>query len=281
MQDYFSVRIDANPCSETITDLLAAFMGDIGYESFTPDENGLTAFIQDKSYDKALLDSVLSDFPMEVNFKVQTELIKGENWNEEWEKHYFQPIMIDDEVVVHSSFHHDVPRARFDIVIDPKMAFGTGHHSTTSQMMRHILSADMKGKKVIDMGTGTGILAILCNMRGAEDVVGIEIDPYAWENAVENVGLNKADVKMVCGDATSLEGMENADYFLANINRNVILDDIHAYAKTLSKGGEMFLSGFYHKDVPIVEAAAANEGLSMKSMLVDNDWAAIRLVKTY
>lgn len=280
MQDYVMVRIDATPAGEDVSDLLAAFLGDIGYESFVPDEKGLTAYVRDDLFSKESLKEVLDDFPMEVNLQFSHELVKGENWNSEWEKNYFKPIVVDDRCVVHSTFHKDVPEAEYDIVIDPKMAFGTGHHSTTSQMMRHILETDMNGKSVIDMGTGTGILSILCSMRGAVNVVGIEIDPYACENAVENVALNHVNARMICGDASSLEGLEPADIFLANINRNVITADIAKYAKALKAGGEMFLSGFYSEDIPIVEAAAAKHNLKHISTLEDNNWVAIKLVKT-
>lgn len=279
MQDYISLRIDANPCSEILTDLLAAFLCDIGYESFTPDETGLTAFVREDLYDEAAVKDVLDNFPMETSFSVSSERVEGEDWNQEWEKNYFKPILIGEEVAVHSSFHTDIPDAKYDIVIDPKMAFGTGHHATTSQMMRHILEADMSGKSVIDMGTGTGILAILCKMKGASEVAGIEIDPFAWENAVENAKLNNVEVNMICGDAGKLADLGNADFFLANINRNIITSDLESYASRLKKGGKMMLSGFYEADIPIVEEVANRYGLRKEKTLVENDWAAVRFVK--
>ena len=279
MQDYMALRIDANPCNETITDLLAAFLCDVGYESFSPDETGVTAYIKDDLYDENQVKEILEDFPIECSLKYACEKVEGEDWNEEWEKNYFQPIIIGDECVVHSSFHKDIPAARYDIVIDPKMAFGTGHHSTTSNMMRHILDSDLEGKSVIDMGTGTGILAILCKMRGASKVTGIEIDPFAWENAVENVRLNGVDAEMLCGDADKLSGIEPADYFLANINRNVITSDISKYAAALKPGGIMFLSGFYESDIPVIEQATTPEGLHIENYLEDKDWVALKLVK--
>ncbi len=279
MQDYISLRIDANPCSEILTDLLAAFLCDIGYESFTPDETGLTAFVREDLYDEAAVKDVLDNFPMETSFSVSSERVEGEDWNQEWEKNYFKPILIGEEVAVHSSFHTDIPDAKYDIVIDPKMAFGTGHHATTSQMMRHILEADMNGKSVIDMGTGTGILAILCKMKGASEVAGIEIDPFAWENAVENAKLNNVEVNMICGDAGKLADLGNADFFLANINRNIITSDLESYASRLKKGGKMMLSGFYEADIPIVEEVANRYGLRKEKTLVENDWAAVRFVK--
>jgi ribosomal protein L11 methyltransferase len=279
MQDYIALRIDAVPCSEDITDLLAAFLCDEGFESFKPDDCGLTAYVRTDLYDEGAVKKILEEFPIDTDFTFSSGTVKGEDWNEEWEKHYFQPIVVDDKCVVHSSFHKDVPSAEYDIVIDPKMAFGTGHHSTTSNMMRHILSSDMEGKSVIDMGTGTGILAILCKMKGADNVTGIEIDPFAWENAVENAALNNVKVNMLCGDAGLLAGLDQADYFLANINRNVITSDIESYASCLKQGGIMLLSGFYRSDIPIVEKAANEYGLFLESEKEDNDWVALRFKK--
>lgn len=279
MQDYIALRIDAVPCSEDITDLLAAFLCDEGFESFKPYDCGLTAYVRTDLYDEGAVKKILEEFPIDTDFTFSSETVKGEDWNEEWEKHYFQPIVVDDKCVVHSSFHKDVPSAEYDIVIDPKMAFGTGHHSTTSNMMRHILSSDMEGKSVIDMGTGTGILAILCKMKGADNVTGIEIDPFAWENAVENAALNNVKVNMLCGDAGLLAGLDQADYFLANINRNVITSDIESYASCLKQGGIMLLSGFYRSDIPIVEKAANEYGLFLESEKEDNDWVALRFKK--
>lgn len=279
MQDYEALNITATPCNEDITDLLAAFLGEIGYESFTADENGMTAYIRAIDFSESALKEVLSDFPISTKIEYTHETVEGKDWNEEWEKNYFKPIVIGEECVVHSSFHTDIPEARYDIVIDPKMAFGTGHHSTTSGMIRHILTHDMKDKAVIDMGTGTGILAILCKMKGAGSVTGIEIDPFACENAVENGKLNNVDVDFICGDASALAGSKPADVFFANINRNVITSDIESYARALKPGGEMYLSGFYEEDIPIVTEAASPYGLTMTDKLVDKDWAAIRLVK--
>lgn len=279
MQDYISLRIDATPCDTDTTDLLAAFLGDIGFESFVPDDKGLTAYIQDSIYKPEDIRDALADFPINCDLSLSTQLVKGQNWNSEWEKHYFKPITVGNECVVHSTFHTDVPQARYDIVIDPKMAFGTGHHATTSQMIRLILDTDLTGKSVIDMGTGTGILSILCCMKGASRVTGIEIDPYACENAVENVALNNADAEMITGDASALSSLKPVDFFLANINRNVITGDIEKYSSRLKRGGAMLLSGFYTEDIPVVEEAASKAGLKLELSTQQDNWVALRLVK--
>ncbi len=280
MNDYYSVRIDARPCTADITDLMAAFLADAGFESFEPDANGLTAYIGAASGDGALAArEALSDFPMETRLEISQQLVKGQDWNEEWEKHYFKPILIDGRCVIHSSFHTDIPAAEYDIVIDPKMAFGTGHHDTTSQMVRHILASDLEGRSVIDIGTGTGILGILAAMRGASGVTGIEIDRPAYENAIENVALNGVRMNLIHGDASSLAGLGPADFLFANINRNIILGDIDRYAAHLKSGGTMLLSGFYEEDTPMIAEAASRHGLELESRLISNRWTALRLVK--
>lgn len=280
MNDYYSVRVDFTPCTADITDLAAAFMADAGFESFEPDATGLTAYIRAEGTNPDLsARQALDGFPIPTTFGIKSTLVEGEDWNAEWEKHYFKPIVIDDACVVHSSFHKDVPSARHDIVIDPKMAFGTGHHDTTSNMMRYILQEDMAGKSVIDMGTGTGILAILAAMRGALPVAGIEIDRPAYENAVENAVINKTDINIIHGDASALESIEPADYLFANINRNIILEDVDRYAAKLKPGGTMLLSGFYKEDIPMVAKRAAKAGLSLCDSKESNRWVAVRLLK--
>ncbi|MBS7346800.1 MAG: 50S ribosomal protein L11 methyltransferase [Muribaculaceae bacterium] len=281
MNDYYRVRIDVAECTEDITDLAAAYLADAGFESFEPDSTGLTAYIKREAGDGVkIAEESLSDFPMESDFKITGEVIEGEDWNEEWEKNYFKPILIEGRCVIHSTFHREVPEAEYDIVIDPKMAFGTGHHDTTSQMVKHILDLPLQGKSVIDMGTGTGILGILAAMRGAERVIGIEIDEAAYENAKENVTLNGVKMELIHGDATALSGLEPADYLFANINRNIILGDIDRYAGKLKSGGEMLLSGFYDTDIAMIAEAASRYNLREETRLVsDARWVALRLIK--
>lgn len=278
MTDYQQIRLDITPCDENITDLFAAFLADCGYESFVPDETGLTAYINSTLFNKEDVESIIADFPMEVDAKLTVDFIEGKDWNEEWEKNYFQPIVIADQCVIHSTFHKDVPNAKYDIVIDPKMAFGTGHHSTTSLILQTLLETDMNGKSVIDMGTGTGILAILSAMLGAEKVTGIEIDPGAYENALEHVELNNVNVDVLLGDASRLNELQPADIFIANINRNIILADISSYRKNLKPGGIMLLSGFYESDIAMIERAANALDLEVVSYKEDKDWVAVKLI---
>lgn len=288
MNDYREVRLDISPCCETATDLMAAFLADIGFESFVPDEKGLTAYIPEQNFDPDALRDVISSFPMEAHVACSDVKVEGRDWNEEWEKNYFKPIVVGEKCVIHSTFHKDVPPAEYDIVIDPKMAFGTGHHSTTSLILGYLLSMNLEGKSVIDMGTGTGILAILAMMRGAASATGIEIDPMAYENALCNVRLNAQDVKLICGDAAALQGCGEADLLIANINRNIVLADMAAYAGALKHGGTMLLSGFFEQDIPLLKARGTSLGLTLEETRTrtpednpDQTWAAIRFVKAY
>ncbi len=281
MNDYYEVRLDAQPCSEDLTDLLAAALGEIGFESFVPDAQGLLAYVKAEVYNAEALNQAIASCPIPSTITHKATLIPGQDWNAEWEKHYFQPIVVGNECVIHSSFHTDVPKAKYDIVIDPKMAFGTGHHATTSLIIEQLLRLPLEGKAVIDMGTGTGILALLAAMRGASPVTGIEIDPFAQENAVENVKLNgHSEIRVILGDASALSQCSPADVFIANINRNIITADLASYSQALTPGGTMLLSGFYEHDIPVVIAEAEPLGLREAGHTVKGDnWICLRLTK--
>lgn len=281
MNDYIELRVDLNPCDEAATDVLAALLAEHGYESFVPDEYGLTAYVREDDFDAEILRDVIAEMPFEgITADSRWEKVEGRDWNAEWEKNYFQPIVIDGRCVIHSSFHNDIPAADYDIVIDPKMAFGTGHHQTTTLIIRHLLGEDLNGKSVTDVGTGTGILAILAAMRGASPVNAIEIDEFAHVNAVENVALNgHGEINVILGDASALEALEPADILLANINRNIILNDLGRYAQALVPGGEMVLSGFYSADADVILADAEKLGLAYKSRASIDDWTCLVLTK--
>ena len=282
MNDYYALRLDVEPCSADATDLLAYILGEAGYESFVPDEKGLTAYIQAPLYSAEALAEALNEFTFDAIVTTSTEFVEGRDWNAEWEKNYFRPIVVADRCVVHSSFHKDVPAADYDIVIDPKMAFGTGHHSTTSLILGRLLERPLEGLSLIDVGTGTGILAILAAMRGAVPVSAIEIDPFAWQNACENIRLNHhPEIAMLRGDASLLAALQPADIVLANINRNVILADITAYASAMRPGATLILSGFYTADCPMLEEAARAAGLEpvARHELGDDHWACLECVK--
>ena len=280
--DYFELKLTLAQADSDACDYMAALLGDLGYESFVEDAEhpgrSLTAYVQAPSFDGLALDALIADFPYELA-EGKVEYVPGQDWNHEWEKNYFKPIVIAGRVAVHSSFHTDVPPADYDIVIDPRMAFGTGHHATTTLMMQALLDNPPVGLNVVDMGTGTGILAILASMLGAKRTVGIEIDPFAAENAVDNVGLNlkeDADVKIICSDAAALTSLPfKADLFLANINRNIITGDIHNYASAMAPGATLVVSGFYVADRTVVEEAANAAGLRLVSVNDKDNWSSM------
>lgn len=281
MNDYIATRIDINPVDETATDVMASVLADIGYESFVPDENGLTAYIKKEDFDISVLNQAVADFPLEnYEFEINNSEIEGKDWNSEWEKNYFKPIVVDDKCVIHSSFHEDYPKCEYDIVIDPKMAFGTGHHATTSLIIERLLQLELKGKSVIDMGTGTGILAILAAMRGASPVDAVEIDEFAYLNALENVRLNHhPEINVVHGDVSALKELSPADLFLANINRNIIMADMKAYSEAMSPGATALFSGFYEEDTDLLLQQASDCGLQFMRTSSRDRWTCLELQK--
>lgn len=281
MNDYQQVRLDVKPCDEIKTDILASMLADAGFESFVPDADGLTAFVRSEDFDRDVLDGVVASFPLDGEVTVAgVELVEGRDWNAEWERNYFKPIVIDDQCAIHSSFHRDVPVCRYDIVIDPKMAFGTGHHATTTLILRRLLAADLQDKSLIDMGTGTGILAILAAMRGASPVTGIEIDSFAHVNAVENVAVNgHSEIDVRLGDASLLADYHDTDYFVANINRNIITGDMPRYVAAVKTGGRLIFSGFYVEDIPVVRERAESLGLTFVNYTEMERWVSVMFTK--
>ena len=280
MNDYYLVRINLNPCVEEECDIVAALLADVGFESFVPDEKGVSAYIRKELFDKPATSSALAAYPFNGELQMEeAELIQGQDWNSEWEKHYFQPIVVGDRCVVHSSFHKEYPKAEYEIVVDPRMAFGTGHHETTSLMLERLLSYPLEECKLLDMGTGTGILAILATMRGAVHVVGVEIDEPAYLNAVDNAGINGVDLDLRLGGVETVTESAYFDYVLANINRNIIIADIDKYARSLRQGGIMTLSGFYVEDIPFVEEAGKKCGLAPVAFFEKRRWACLCLEK--
>ena len=280
MNDYTEARIDFTPCTEIMTDVMAAMLADAGYESFVPDDSGLTAYVRCELFDAGVLEQIVGSFPIDTKIDVATTDIEGRDWNAEWEKNYFQPIVAGNgRCVIHSSFHTGYPEAQYDITIDPKMAFGTGHHATTSLIIDRLLDMDLNGRRMVDMGTGTAILAILAAMRGAE-VTGVDIDPFAHANAIDNAALNgHPEIKLLPGDASVLADIKDVDLFVANINRNVIMADLPYYAATLADDAQVIFSGFYVEDVPVVVAAAEKCGLVAVNHTERDRWASLLLKK--
>ena len=278
---YFEVTFTAQPCNEIVTDVISAITAEIGFESFVECEGGVKAYIQQSLFDEETLKSVLADFPIpDTNVSYTIFEPEDKDWNEEWEKNFFQPIVIDNRCVIHSTFHKDYPKAEYDIVINPQMAFGTGHHETTSSILGELLDADLKGKSVLDMGCGTSILAILASMRGAAKVTAIDIDDWCVNNSRDNIALNNINnITVELGDASLLEGREPFDVIIANINRNILLNDMHAYVSCMHSGSEIYMSGFYVQDIDAIREKGENLGLKFVHYREKNNWVAVKLVK--
>ncbi len=287
MNDYYKVTFSVTPTSTDACDLLADALAEAGYESFEPADDGssVVAYVQAPVYSRETTEAATQSLPMEACISFTEEFVEGRDWNSEWERNYFKPIVVAGKVAVHSSFHTDVPEAQYDIVIDPRMAFGTGHHATTTLMMQAVLEYVTPGSRVIDMGTGTGILAILAIMAGAAEALGIEIDPFAAANARDNVKLNLPEgtaLTIIDGDASALEHYSDfADLFLANINRNIITADIALYARAMKPGAIIAVSGFYTEDAPIVKEAATAAGLVYRKISSLDNWASIVFEKPH
>ena len=277
--NFIQVDFCITPYEEYVADVLAAELGEMGFDTFVPTSDGLQAFIAEELFDEDVLKSLISDFVIEATIDYSVTTIESKNWNEEWEKHYFEPIIIENECVIHSSFHKNVPKATYDIVIDPKMSFGTGHHETTSLVIGELLHMQLEGKKVLDMGCGTSVLAILAAMRGAKELLAIDIDSWCTENSIENIALNHVSgIEVKQGGSELLEGL-HFDIILANINRNILLADMEKYANCLTTGGELYMSGFYSEDIPLIEAEANRNGLTLQKSKLKNNWAVVKTVK--
>lgn len=294
MNDYIEAKIRFTPASsseagitlsiEDAQDILSAQLADIGFESFEKNNALLVSFIPSKLFSRQKLDDTLSEFPFLDTVILDVEKvteIEGEDWNSEWEKNYFRPyVLAGNKCVIHSSFHKDYPVCDMDIVIDPKMAFGTGHHSTTQLMVDALFSANLKGKSLLDVGTGSGILAIIASKLGSDPITAVEIDEPAYLNALENSELNCcSNIRFILGIISDVEDGQLFDFVLANINRNVILNDLKSYVDHLKDDGQIFLSGFYDKDVEIILDKAESLGLKMNISAVNNDWAIVGLKK--
>lgn len=280
MNDYIKATFTIEPVDEVQCDVLAALLCDAGFESFEQTGTGVVAYAPAGDFSETAVNMALEQFCFDSRIVWEHEFVEGRDWNEEWEKNYFTPMVIADRCVIHSTFHKDYPKMEYDIVIDPKMAFGTGHHETTCLMVEQILREDMRGATVLDMGTGTGILAMLASKCGAKEAVGIEIDEFAFQNTLENVKLNAVEgVTMLLGDASLLKPEMQFDYVIANINRNIITADIGRYAMVLREGGKMLLSGFYEDDIPVVLEAASPLGLHEVCHNVKNRWTMLLLTK--
>ena len=258
------------------TEILIAELGYAGFESFVETENGVTAYIQKEDWnDKILSDiQILTSEEFKIDFTFSE--IKPVNWNAEWEKN-FDPIEVDGKCIVRAPFHSKTDH-EFEIVIEPKMSFGTGHHETTYMMLQHLLGNDFNGKTVLDMGCGTAVLAILAEKKGALKLDAIDIDPWCFENSEENITRNNCkNISVHLGDASLLVGKQY-DVIIANINRNILLADMESYRNCLNKGGELYLSGFYSEDLTVISECCNKLGFNFVDKKERHNWIAAKFV---
>ncbi|MFA5300963.1 MAG: 50S ribosomal protein L11 methyltransferase [Lutibacter sp.] len=273
---YISYTFKVSP-NEPGTEILIAELGEVGFESFVENEDGVEAFIQKTDWNEHILDDiyVLNSKEFEISYEMQE--IEQTNWNIEWEKN-FNPIQVDGLVSIRAPFHEN-PNLKYDIVIEPKMSFGTGHHETTHMMIQHLLDLDVAGKKVLDMGCGTGILAIFAEMKGANPIDAIDIDNWCYQNSLENVERNNCKHITVFEDDASLLKNKKYDVIIANINRNILMNDMHVYANCLNSNGVILLSGFYKDDIPVIDAEVSKYGLKLNKQIERNTWVSLKYVK--
>ncbi|TDQ06434.1 50S ribosomal protein L11 methyltransferase [Pedobacter metabolipauper] len=276
---YIQVTFIFNRIEEYQQDLLIAELADIGYSTFEDTENGFAAFVDFDSYHEVKLGNLMTRFDGEIEYTFTVTEIAAENWNEEWEKN-FEPLIISEECYVRATFHQPQPQYTYEIVIDPKMAFGTGHHQTTTMMMQYILSEDIQDQVVLDMGCGTGILAILAAKRGARKLVAIDHDEVCYQSTLENSALNEIGIiEAACGGKEVIPATD-FDLILANINRNILLDQIPVYASVLKPGGTILFSGFYESpDLEMITEACKPFGINYSDHKKIGDWVAARFNK--
>ena len=256
------------------SEILIAELGSLGFESFVENEDGVTAYILKEEFNENMLTEVRILDSDEFKISYSSSEIQQVNWNEEWEKN-FQPIVVDDICSVRAPFHPK-PETEFDIVIEPKMSFGTGHHATTHMMIQFILKNEWKGKSVLDMGCGTGVLAILSSQKGANPVEAIDIDNWCYLNSLENIERNNVPEISVKEGGAELLGEKKYDVIIANINRNILLNDMQKYVSVLQPDGDLYLSGFYKGDIPIIQEACEKLGLKFQENLEKDKWVAVK-----
>lgn len=272
--NYIEVSIDLNSLEKNFKDIVIAELGDIGYESFIEEDAALNAYIIVNEFDENLLMEVSQSYGQ---FAFNVIEIEQQNWNAQWESS-FEPIEIDQFCRIRAPFHEPDNSFDYELIIEPKMSFGTGHHATTRLIIQFMKNIELKGKSVLDMGCGTGVLAIMAKKLGAYKVHGIDIDSWAVENTIENAARNDVDeLTAVTGNAEMIK--DNYDIIFANINRNILVNDMAKYAHHLNKEGIIYFSGFYENDITIIKDSANKAGLTYKSKLAEDNWVALHFTK--
>ena len=269
--DYLELKIDVNSYEQR--DILICRLLEEGFESFVEAENILLAYIPSHLLMKEKVEPILKDSHVTYKFSLVPRL----NWNEEWEKHY-DPILILDKCFIRAPFHPPLEGIQFEIIIEPKMSFGTAHHETTAMMIELMMETEFTGRKVLDMGCGTGILAILAKKLGAHNIVAVDNDEWSYENTLENIRKNEADsIRVLLGDVKIIDD-SGYEIILSNINRNVLLENLQYYSRLMARG-ELLLSGFYKEDIPVIIEKAEKSGFKFLTLATKNRWVAIKFDK--
>ena len=270
--EYSVTHFTLSPMSDMAADILSALLAEQGYDSFEQTETGVDAYIPTELLAQTDVDSLLADFPLpDVKYSFRTEAMENKDWNEEWETNSFEPIVIPELCCIHDTRHEADSTVPYDIIINPRMAFGSGTHETTIQLVELLLRSDFHGQNVLDMGCGTCILGICMSLRGAERVVAIDIDEQSVDNSLLNCGLNHLNnIYVVHGDASAIQ--ETFDTIVANIHRNIIINDLPTHVAHLRKGGTLIVSGFFTEDIPAIQAAAEAQGLKLVHQQERNNW---------
>lgn len=271
--DYIELQCILKPVSES-ADMAMAVLAEEGFESFSDIENGFLAYIPEKDFSDEVQDKIRNGLLSEYVSLFSWKVIPAQNWNAIWESEY-EPVNIDNRCLVLAPFHTDTTPVPYKIIIEPKMSFGTAHHETTRLMIRYLLDMDISGKRVLDMGCGTAVLAILAAMRGAATIDAIDNDEWAYNNSLENVEQNvPGKISVFMGDAAMLKG-KTFDLIIANINRNILTADMQHYSECLPNRGLLLMSGFYVDDIPVIDESAGKNGLSLLSTRNEGKWAAV------
>ena len=278
---YLELEFTLTPHDEDAADLLAALAAQAGLESFVSTGSGMKGYVQHACFQKDVLDNILSDFPMPaVRITYAVREAEDRNWNEEWEKQGFAPVCIGDKVCIHQPGQTGLPIAKYQILIEPHQAFGTGQHQTTGMILRRLADMDLTGKRVLDAGCGTGILGIFCAMKGASNVFAYDIDSWSVCNTLQNMALNHVEnINVMEGDAALLQGKEPFNLVLANINRNILWNDLPAFSSVLASKGQIILSGFYSEDIPVLTERAESLGLNFVNHTENERWASLLFQK--
>ncbi|MCW3085399.1 MAG: Ribosomal protein methyltransferase [Bacteroidetes bacterium] len=275
--NYIELAVTVTP-KEQGSDILIAQLSELGFESFVENETGFLAYIQEEEYSEEEVEFTFGDFADEFKIAFTSKLIAQQNWNKEWESS-FQPIEVDGKCYIRAPFHEAKQGFQYDVIIEPKMSFGTGHHDTTQLMLQKLMLLNVKEKALLDMGCGTGVLAIVASMAGANPITAIDIDDWSYENTIENLEKNNINNVLVHKGNAQILQKKLFHTILANINKNVLLADLPVYVQSLEKNGNLVLSGFFETDIPELQAKATELGLNFQDKAISNQWAMLHFIK--